>query len=534
MFACLTYGAFALACVLALLPAAGHDQMWLLYVTDRVLHGTRLYGPEMLESNPPLIVWLLCPVEIAARFLHLQFTFVFKFCVVVLEALVALWSARLLRYMREPLGTSCFWPLLFGFICVFGVLPARDFGQRDHLLALMLLPYLVTEATAAESFPATPSIPRWVRIAAGIVAGIGVSLKPHHLLVPVAIEGMLLLRLALRRDGDRGSRVGEASVGTLLLPAELVALFATCAAYVGAIRIFTPAYLTAVLPLLRATYWAIGPLSVPQLIAQSGQLHVLAGAAILMLFVGGRRTGSWLVIILLVGGAASTAAYYLQGTGWYYQQLPAISFFSLALWLELLAFAGNRQWKVAAWAPVPAATLAVAAVSLAAHFSGYSLLHPLDFPSGLTDVPAPNFFQGLPAGTPIAILTTAVDDSIPPVYTHHLLLAQRQNVLWTLPAILRNESPGPSGTPLRRIPPQQLKDLDERQHRWMDEDLAHWKPRLILIERCQDPSVACQVLEDRHDNLLAWFERDPNFRAEFAHYRYWRSGQRFDGYVRVD
>jgi len=51
------------------------------------------------------------------------------------------------------------------------------------------------------------------------------------------------------------------------------------------------------------------------------------------------------------------------------------------------------------------------------------------------------------------------------------------------------------------------------------------------VERCQDPAVHCQVLEDRHDDLLAWFLRDPAFRQVFRNYHYLRSSGTFDAYV---
>jgi hypothetical protein len=63
------------------------------------------------------------------------------------------------------------------------------------------------------------------------------------------------------------------------------------------------------------------------------------------------------------------------------------------------------------------------------------------------------------------------------------------------------------------------------------QDLAYWHPALILVNRCQDPAVRCQILEDRHDNLLAWFERDPAFQQEFARYHFLRSSGPFDAYV---
>ena len=64
----------------------------------------------------------------------------------------------------------------------------------------------------------------------------------------------------------------------------------------------------------------------------------------------------------------------------------------------------------------------------------------------------------------------------------------------------------------------------------MVEDLQRWHPTLILVQRCQDPAVRCQVLEDRHDDLLAWFLRDPAFAALFRQYHFLRSSGPYDAY----
>jgi hypothetical protein len=512
-FLILTAAALGMTAPLALLPAVGHDQMWVLYAAQQVLHGTTLYGPHLLESNPPLILWMLLVPDGFAQILHLPLSLVFKTFVTATEVAVALASLHLLRKLSSPPTREQIWALAFAFVCIFGAMPARDFGQRDHLLALLFLPYVLAAALDLEA-PGQSRINLFARIAIGVVAGLGVSLKPHHLLVPAAIEAVLLLK---RRAAFR-------------LRPELLALIATCGLYLAAIRLITPRYLTDILPILRSTYWAIGALTLPQLIGQAIELHLLAAAAFALAFTTGWRKLPALTTLLLAAGSASTLAYYLQGTGWYYQQIPALSFFALALWLEVLDLASHRRLTLPAWSPKAAAGLSILAIALTAHFSGYTLAHPLSFPSGLTDTPDPGFFQGLPANTPVAILTTVVDDSVPPIFTRHLIWAQRENNLWTLPAILRNESPGP-GDPQRPIPPARLAELDRQQHAWMVEDLAYWHPALILIQRCQDPAVHCQILEDRHDNLLAWFERDPRFREDFSHYHSLRSSGEFDAYV---
>lgn len=510
-FAILTFAAVAMTALLALLPAVGHDQMWCLCVAQRLLGGTTLYGPRLLESNPPLIMWMLLLPTSVARILHLPQSVVFKLFILAIEAAIALTSLHLLRRFPSPPAKVRLWALAFAFICVFGVIPARDFGQRDHLLVLLFPPYVLVTALDADS---SPKLSPWMRIIIGIVAALGISLKPHHLLVPAAIEIALFLK---RRR--------------ITLRLEPLALLATCAAYLAAIRLFTPAYLTTVLPILRDTYWAIGHLTPPQLVVQAAQLHILAATTIALATITGWHKLPPLIVFLLAAGLAATVAYYLQGTGWYYQQIPALSFFSFALCLQLLDLAERYHLTMPSWAPTAATTLSVLAVALTAYFSGYTFARPLTFPSGLSDVPDPSFFGVLAPGTPVAILSTVVDDTVPPVFTHQLLWAQRENNLWTLPAILRNESPTAPGDPHHTIPPARLAELDRLQHAWMVDDLTYWHPSLVLIERCQDPAVQCQILEDRHDNLLAWFQRDPAFRAVFAHYHYLRSSGPYDAYV---
>ena len=175
--------------------------------------------------------------------------------------------------------------------------------------------------------------------------------------------------------------------------------------------------------------------------------------------------------------------------------------------------------------PKIALLLSLLALALTAHFTNYPFIPSHSFP---IEAPDESFFQSLPPNTPIAILTTSVDATVMPVAKYHLLWAQRTNNLWILPAILRNES-GPR--PQHIIPPPRLAELDHMQHQFMVEDLTRWHPQLILIARCQDPQVQCQVLEDRHDNLLAWFQSDPAFRAAFAPYHHTKSIADYDAYT---
>lgn len=509
-FATLAWGAGGMACLLALLPAAGHDQMWCLYAANLMLHGVKLYGPQLFESNPPLIVWLSLVPSAVAGWLHLPSTVLGKLFILGLEGVVAAVSLEMLRKLRLGLSRTVVYALAFVFLTIFAVMPARDFGQRDHILALLCLPYVIAAALDAEGQPTTG----WKAICIGLAAGSGIALKPHQALIPVAVESVLVV---LRRRGKAGS---------LLRPEPLV-IVACGLAYLLAIHHFAADYFAQVVPVLRDVYCAFGHLGWPQLVGEAVQLHILAVVTLAAYFATGRHRASALVTLLIAAGIASTLAYYLQGTGWYYQQLPALSFFTLALTFLAIDAAERVRLTTPDWTPKAAAALCLLALGLTTHFSGYPFTPARSFP---IDTPDPTFFAGFAPGTPVATLTTTVDYIVPPVFKYGLKLAQRYPHLWMLPAILRSEDP--QGEPLRRVlPPARVAELDALQHAAMREDFARWQPQLVLVERCQDPTVHCQVLEDRHDDLLAWFLRDPGFRDIFAHYHYARSAGSFDAYV---
>ena len=572
-FQILTLAATGMAALLTFISAAGHDQLWFLLMAQRWLAGAPLYGSQAFDSNTPAIVWLSAVPAALGQHLHLAASAVAKLLVVLLEIAIAAIAYRLL----PPLTRIQRWFLAFLFITLYAVIPARDFGQRDHLTALLLLPYLLATNLGAPrkgspaiepdrsrgglasetrvsrpatysggglasetwvSRPATnPGAPglaseTWVSRPAtysggglasetwvfALLAAAGVCLKPQLALVPLTIELYLFLR-------------------TRRLRPEPLLFLAAGAIFLAAIRLFAPLYFTSALPLTRATYWAIGHLTPWQLLQESPQLTLLAIVTIALHLLERTTRVPQVSLLrpgfprmpdsihpdellpatrtLLVAALSATLAYYLQGTGWYYQQLPAIIFFGLALAFQL------TQLKLATPRGLPAATtiLTVLALILTFHFSGYPPINP-DTTYAI-ESPDPAFFRSLAPGTPVAILTTSVEDAIMPVFRYNLVWAQRTNNLWTLPAILR-------GT---RLTPARQAALAAQQRRWMVEDLTRWHPRLILIARCQSPEVHCQTLEDRHDNLLAFFNQDPAFREILSHYTQTTSRGAYDAYA---
>jgi hypothetical protein len=514
----LTVAAIGMSILLSLAADTGHDQLWLLLAAQRMGPNLNPYNATVFESNPPLAIWLSGIIVAAAHALHLSLTVTLKLAVTLLAAASAAVCAKLVRILHPELKPNHPWLLGIAYILIFGAIPARDFGQRDHILALLVLPYLI--AAALDTHRRAPRLSRINRMSLAMLAAVGIALKPHQAIIPVIVELSLIVRstnLIRRRPQNPGTP--PALYAPPFRSMEPAVFLLSAAIYLGTIRILAPTYLTQIVPVLRQTYWAFGRLSLFELTAAAPGLHILLALDLVLTIALTRKIHESAAIpILNLAGFCGVIGFYLQGTGWYYQQLPAISFFSLAIVFQLIDFSKLRPLSIPNWFPIPLTALTTLAFALTIHFSNFHVT-----PRGIEQAqstPDPTFFADLPPGTTVATLTTSVDDTVPPAFRYHLTLAQRYPHLWMLPAILRNES-GPA----------HLTQLDRLQHQFMVEDLNRWHPALILIERCQDPAVHCQVLEDRHDDLLAWFLRDPAFALIFSKYRFLRSSGSYDAYT---
>ncbi len=309
------------------------DISWVLTLGERMLEGQRLYI-DLIELNPPAAVWFYMPAIVIGRLFGMRPELVVELQVLAEIAGCVWFTLHVLRGARLMPSAMLPW-FAAALLLVLGVLPARTFGEREHIGFIALLPLLAVLSARAAAAPLPGFGPR---LLAGLLAGLAVVTKPHFAATLPLLAGLLLWQ---RRRPAR-------SLGTVLaelLAAEWLAVAAVAVAYAVTIRILYPAYFAEIVPLVVAVYLPVRVSPVAYLVP--GVLMAVAAGTLLHLTrsdtTGSRQqTGPralrhplspWLLAACL-GGIVSVL---LQGKGWPYHTYPAVAPLMLMLLAETLA-----------------------------------------------------------------------------------------------------------------------------------------------------------------------------------------------------
>ncbi|WP_240048248.1 hypothetical protein [Crenalkalicoccus roseus] len=327
----------ALAFLLTVLsPPLNHDAAAVLNFSQRWLGGERLYA-ELIDVNPPLIFLLnLLPAAIGA-WTPLDAVRGLQASLLLLCALSAWLALRLAPDPGlRPVEAAC----LAIALPLTTLAAGYDFAQREHVMTVAALPYLMLAARRIEDGPA-PLLPS---LSIALLAATGFALKPHFLAIPTLVEGLVLLR--------RGP-------GPALRDPVPWAMAAAWAAYLASIPLVFPDYAGHVLPLVWKHYLDLGDFAWWQVILTERlgtALMVLLPLAVLALRGGFGALPQ--VLVLAAFGAAAAAV--VQHKGWSYHALP------VRLLTGLLAVAMAARWLDRALAPGAARRAAPGAAAVAA------------------------------------------------------------------------------------------------------------------------------------------------------------------------
>lgn len=491
------------------------DQSWLLYAAQRVLAGAHISGPELVEPNPPLVIWFSVVPAFLGHLLHLDAYLMLKIVVFLMMAGSVAWCARILRH------SGIAQPRTHLFIATASVLSAEIFmsgyvvGEREHLLIILILPYVLSAVLSVRGARSTLSFAELCFL--GVAAGLAVCFKPQQLLILLCFE--LFLAICAR------------SLKRLLSPDLLCAALAIFL-YIELVSVAVPRYFIATLPLVRETYWAFQSHATTELIKQQPVFDLLFILTALTLILGRKKLRQPIMPgAFLACSLAASIAYYAQHTGASYRAYPQQALLLLAiLWIaiDLVPYQIITSWN-------PDSAFVVSALIVAL------LLVPPSIVLGRTikqfeslnwGIPK-DAFAKYPPGTSVLVLSTALG-AFPALERNHLIWASRGPCLWMLPANIQNEifrAGGPK--PKKILPPDVLSSLAIQTRTDTAKDIQRWKPVVVLVEQCPK-SHPCWGLRNIDFNALNWFLQGPAFAAEWQHYRFQATEGNYNIYTRGD
>jgi hypothetical protein len=304
---------------MALAPPLNHDVAAVLNFSERWLGGERLYR-DLIDVNPPLIFILSAiPAGLARWLPGLDGAEALLLCVLGLCVLSWRWVVRLRQGMAEGVVEAA---VLNATVPLVLLLPAYDLGQREHLMAMAALPYLVLAARRMQGMPT----PRPLALGVTLAAALGFALKPHFLAVPALVEALLLVR--------RGPRAALFDP----LPWGMAGIWLL---YLASVPLLFPPYFGSVVPLVWAYYVDTGGLSAWRVLVTDklGPVLALLLTCLPLLAWGGAGPLARVAGAAAVGGLLSA---WVQHKGWSYHIVPMAMFGGLlvavlaARWFDTL------------------------------------------------------------------------------------------------------------------------------------------------------------------------------------------------------
>ncbi len=445
-----------------------HDIAWYLFATRDWLAGAQLYV-DIIEVNPPLAFYLTVPSVGLADLLGIGDQQGHYVAMSLLLAIGLVWSGRILLVAHD-MATPRRMAFLLGTALAVLLPSLNGFGQRDQILVISFLPWALIEAAPRPTR-------RGQTLAAAQFAAIGMCLKPHFVVLPLAVTIL--------------NCIETRSFRPVLAPANMVFL-ATGLAYVGYVWAVHPAYLLEIAPTATWVYGAIGKPMHKVLLDLAPSMGVFA-----LLVVAAYRNAAMihevkLFVALASGGIAS---YFLQGAGFNYHKVPFLTFSVLAAFFVL--HQNSRSWGVSALA-----IFAVASVSVFGMKQGFYSNNAIPEITEVTDGLGPikklmTISSHVYTGPPVA-LTLGADWASS--YPHNWLVPGAVNRLAKTDCTVEAQACA------------RLKEIAARNRTANIRDIISAQPDLIIVDRNSGH------FDKRPFDWLAFMAEDPAWDATFAQY----------------
>lgn len=292
----------------ALIRPLNHDIFWLLTGLERILAGRSMID-AVYETNPPLSFFIYLPAYLVSL-IGVPAEMGLLGTVLVAVLLSALAVYRLLsRSLDVDRVFAC--GLCGVYIIATTALIVPEFGQRDHILALGLVPLLLAQVVLLRAGPSfRADFLLWAVCCAGAFL---VLLKPHYGIVPA-------IMIAVRMVRGRGFWV--------IRDPDVIALGVMVTLYAGILALFFRDYLTQILPVVVDLYDSFGNKASVGLLFGFVVFNLLAWTAS---HNATQKNIQNLIACLSLGSVLALIPYVLMQKGFAYHLVPSAIFLFVAM-----------------------------------------------------------------------------------------------------------------------------------------------------------------------------------------------------------
>lgn len=457
------------------------DTAWLAGCAKRFLSGISLLE-GCYDTNPPLSILIYTPAVYLSQLSGIALYYCIYITIFIFIALCVL-STHILITKLSFLSLQERFIFLVTYTTFVIIVPLYDFTQRDHLIAVALVPFLLAQYTITKKIP-TRGVIRHLSLALGTLM---ILVKPHYGLLPVMV---LIHRYYTQKR--------------ISLDLDFMYLALSCLTYAFVLYIYFPDFLTIVLPDVIHYYLPYKNESdVNKFLLPFILPSIMLCLAIVYKYKNEDDKRDFLLFFWL-GTFTAMISYYVQAKGFYYQLIPTRTFFYITLFV--LSYSILSLWTKTR---IQKEILTYGLCSLIVAYPAHRLM---TFTSSYA---THSFFQNAPltkyiekeCGSPCSFFITYPHMSLnnQTIFYIDKTYASRFPAYWFYPVMQYS-----LGIPKAETEtPQYQKRVNtdkERFTRYIIEDMKKYKPNIILLYK--DPPEQRGMQFDFFD----YFSGDANFR----------------------
>ncbi|WP_374632213.1 hypothetical protein [Ferrovibrio sp.] len=501
-------------------PPINHDTAVLLYIAKVWLGGGKLYV-DAIDMNTPLVFVLHLLPELLSKLTGLQGATLLGACLGRGIAASFIACRRVLSGSLDPdhATSDALLPLLLLFLLI--VYPNNAFGQREHIMLVLAMPYLLIASGRAQG----EVLSFRLRLLSGLAAGLGFAMKPYFIGIPALVECYVLVRTA-RRESLR-SALNDPAPWAMLAIGVAHALFAV---------FVTPEYFSIALPIAAEFYsevsnWSWIDLALNQHVGPP--TFALPFLGILAWFV----LRSDLARVIWLAGIGGLISAYAQGKGWPYQVLPA-QVFTLLLAGVIIAHVmdhqiwprhirGRQQDTIAGQNPKSAPRLFAAVLMVLVFYQESLHARPFFKQQEYAASEMPTLLHILKQEAyngRVLVLSPGIYPHFPLLNYADMRMTMRFESMW----VLQGAYAGCDEFAPLYNPPEAMTRAEAFVFRSVAEDFYKKKPSLLIVDkvagipRCQGDTF----------DYLEYFMRNPLFAKRFEDYDLFMDFDRYMIYKR--